>query len=74
MAYLGGMDRSDQWKFIEREAPSVGASTHAIQKWRDRQSVPHKYRMALLVQAAGMGFALSPEAFDPPRPRSTDDD
>lgn len=65
-----GMNLIDQWNFIEREAKSLGVTKHAIQKWRERGRVPHKYRLPLLARAASIGVALSLEAFEAPPGRS----
>lgn len=58
------MSLKDQWNFIEREALLLGATKYAVQKWRRRRTVPHKYRIALLTRAVSMGFVLRPESFD----------
>jgi hypothetical protein len=55
----------DQWLFIERRAAELGVSAEALRKWRER-TVPHKYRLGLIRDAAAAGITIDDSTFDHP--------
>jgi len=46
---MGGID----WDLIERLAQELGVTKHATAKWRQRQSVPHKWRLPIVIKSEG---------------------
>ena len=53
------------WSLIDKAARALGVSEAARRKWRQRGSVPHKWRIALIQQTAG---AVTANDFTPPAP------
>ena len=45
--------KSIDWDLVERLAVKLGVSQYAINKWRSRQTVPHKWRPQLIFMSAG---------------------
>ena len=41
------------WDIVERAALQLGVSQFAIDKWRQRQTIPHKWRPHLILATAG---------------------
>lgn len=41
------------WELVERAALQLGVSQFAIDKWRQRQTIPHKWRPQLILATAG---------------------
>jgi hypothetical protein len=42
------------WELVERAALQLGVSQFAIDKWRQRQSIPHKWRPQLVIHTGGV--------------------
>ncbi len=53
------------WSLIDRAAQALGVSEAARRKWKQRGSVPHRWRIALIQQTAG---AVSANDFVLPAP------
>jgi sialic acid synthase SpsE len=53
-----------EWNLICQLADARGVSKAAISKWRERASVPHKWRIQLMQDAAKDGHFLPVSAFD----------
>lgn len=51
--------RSIDWKLIEQSARALGVREKNLEKWRQRKSVPHKWRLPIIRHAG-----LSIDAFD----------
>lgn len=41
------------WDIVERAALRLGVSQFAVDKWRQRQTIPHKWRPLLILETAG---------------------
>jgi hypothetical protein len=41
------------WDLVETTAQKLGVSQFAIDKWRQRQTIPHKWRPHLILATAG---------------------
>jgi hypothetical protein len=53
-------DTRTNWALIDLIAQRLGVKTEARRKWRQRNSVPHKWRLALILASGG---ALSANDF-----------
>lgn len=42
------------WDLIERIAGELGVTTHACTKWRQRNSIPHKWRLSIVLKSGGL--------------------
>ena len=49
---------------IEPIARELGVKEPALQKWRDRRRVPHKWRLPILQKAQARGIIIDLEMFD----------
>jgi hypothetical protein len=45
--------RTIDWDLVERAALQLGVSRFAVDKWRQRQTVPHKWRPHLVIHTNG---------------------
>lgn len=54
----------DIWKVIDRSAEELGVAPEARKKWRQRRSVPHRWRLAIMDLAAAHGKVLSGADFE----------
>jgi len=41
------------WPLIEEAADALGVSVKALEKWREREKVPHKWRIPIILWAKG---------------------
>ncbi len=53
------MDERD-WNLIDQAAKALGVGKEARKKWRQRKTVPHRWRLPLIAETDGK---ISPEAF-----------
>jgi len=51
---------SSYWSAIEKAALSLGVRKDSVRKWRERGSVPHRWRLPIIVQTGG---AIGPNDF-----------
>jgi hypothetical protein len=42
------------WDLIEQAALQLGVTRFAVDKWRQRQTIPHKWRPHLVIKTGGM--------------------
>jgi hypothetical protein len=56
------------WKAVEEAAQSLGVTAVALKKWRQRGSVPHKWRLPIIRNSDGR---ISLDAFDVPADEET---
>jgi len=59
----------ERYQIIERLAREIGASGPVRRKWRERRSVPHRWRLPLLEAAEKRGIEIDRAAFDDYRAR-----
>jgi hypothetical protein len=52
-----------QWKAVDTLAAELGVSAEARRKWRERDTVPHRWRLPILQRAAGR-FEITAETFE----------
>jgi len=57
------IDKLPDWDFINSLAKAQGVSAEARKKWRQRGSVPHRWRLPLLIAANRMGRTIPIDAF-----------
>ena len=55
------MNAELDWELIGDVARSLGVRDRALEKWRERKSVPHKWRLPIIRQSEGR---ISLDAFD----------
>ena len=55
------MNRTLDWDVIGEVARSLGVRDSAFQKWKERRSVPHKWRLPIIRNSEGR---MSLDAFD----------
>ena len=55
------MDTTLDWKLIAELGASLGVKPKALEKWRERGSVPHRWRPKIIRASEG---ALSWEVFE----------
>ena len=48
------VERTLEWKVIEVTARKLGVGEKALEKWRERRSVPHKWRIAIIRASEGL--------------------
>lgn len=44
---------SVDWKLIGFIAETLGVEANTVEKWRERKSVPHKWRIRLILESKG---------------------
>jgi hypothetical protein len=42
------------WMLIDRAAEAIGVSRESRKKWRQRNHVPHRWRLPLITQTGGL--------------------
>jgi hypothetical protein len=47
---MNGID----WDLIEQLAQELGVTKHATAKWRQRKTVPHKWRLPIVLKSGGL--------------------
>ena len=52
-------EHSVDWELIAKTALSLGVTKKNLEKWRERKSVPHKWRLPIIKEAG-----LSIDAFE----------
>ena len=45
--------RTINWDLVEEAALQLGVSRFAVDKWRQRQTIPHKWRPHLVIHTNG---------------------
>jgi len=51
---MNGSDTTLDWELIGNAARALGVRDKNIEKWRQRKSVPHKWRIAIVLQTRGL--------------------
>jgi hypothetical protein len=64
------MDHTSKWHHIDVIAERLGVKLGTRRKWRQRGSVPHRWRLPIL-QASG-GVILADDFIVPPRRKAPD--
>ena len=54
----------DKWELIKELARGLGVNQSAVQKWRQRGGVPHKFRLVMMDMAEDRGDVLKSTDFD----------
>ncbi|MGL5362628.1 MAG: hypothetical protein ACRDBH_07090 [Bosea sp. (in: a-proteobacteria)] len=63
LSYCSDMQtEATTWKHIDAIAERLGVKSEARRKWRERGAVPHRWRLPILQQGAGI---LAPADFEP---------
>lgn len=56
-------NQNDIWEMIDRAAAALGVKPDNRRKWRERKSVPHRWRLPLIRETGG---ALSADDLETP--------
>lgn len=48
------MQKNLDWELVERIAGELGVTPHACAKWRQRNSIPHKWRLSIVLKSGGL--------------------
>lgn len=48
------MVKTTNWDLIEKLAQELGVTKHATAKWRQRNTVPHKWRLPIVLKSGGL--------------------
>lgn len=58
------MSETLDWTILDRIGQALGVNRSARQKWRQRQHIPHKYRLPIISATGGVISAHDFEAMD----------